>query len=275
MEGAIVSLSSTNLNFGEQIVGITSGPQLVTLQNAGNVPLILASIGTGGTNSGDFAQTNNCPSSVAPHGSCNINVTFNPTVGGNRVAAVKITDNAPGSPQSVTLSGIGLGLNLGLSAGGTNSATVTAGGTATYTLQIGGGGLSGVAPLDCPPVSGTITCTVPPTVQVSSTGVSTFKVSVATTAPNSATLNRRVSSSPGWLWATALISLVMLPRTGRKSRAARPFIWLPLLLMLFTTCGGGGGGSGSGGTPPGTYILTVTASLGNTAQSQTLKLIVQ
>jgi hypothetical protein len=58
---------------------------------------------------------------------------------------------------------------------------------------------------------------------------------------------------------------------------------LSLLLVAFLiSCGGngrnssgGGGGSGSGGTPAGTYNLTVTATMGSTHQSQTLKLTVQ
>ena len=108
VQGAIAPLSPTSLNFGNQTVGITSNPQYVTLQNTGNINLTITSIQITGTNSGDFAQTNNCPGSVAPNGSCQISVTFTPTATGTRNAAVTITDNAPDSPQSVPLTGVGV-----------------------------------------------------------------------------------------------------------------------------------------------------------------------
>ena len=108
VQGAIASLSPTSLNFGNQTVGITSTPQAVTLQNTGNINLTITLIQITGTNSGDFNQTNNCPSSLTPNGSCQISVTFTPTATGTRNAAVSITDNAPGSPQSVPLTGVGV-----------------------------------------------------------------------------------------------------------------------------------------------------------------------
>src|SRR5205823_220093 len=77
----------------------------VTLTNSGTGSLTISSIGLSGTNAGDFAQTNNCPSTVAASASCTISVTFSPTATGTRSASVTITDNAAGSPHSVSLSG--------------------------------------------------------------------------------------------------------------------------------------------------------------------------
>ena len=108
VQGAIVVLSPTSLNFGNQTVGITSSPQNVTLQNTGNIKLTITSIQITGTNSGDFGEKNNCPSSLPPNNSCQISVTFKPKTTGTRNAAVNITDNAPGSPQSVSLTGVGV-----------------------------------------------------------------------------------------------------------------------------------------------------------------------
>ena len=108
VQGSIVSLSPTSLNFGNQTVGIISSPQNVTLQNTGNIKLTIASIQITGTNSGDFGEKNNCPSSLPPNNSCQISVTFKPTTTGTRNAAVNITDNAPNSPQSVPLTGVGV-----------------------------------------------------------------------------------------------------------------------------------------------------------------------
>jgi methionine-rich copper-binding protein CopC len=108
VQGAIASLSPSNLNFGNQTVGITSAPQNVTLTNNGNINLTISLIQLTGTNSGDFNQTNNCPSSLTPNNRCQIGVTFTPTTTGTRKAAVSVTDNAPGSPQSVPLTGVGV-----------------------------------------------------------------------------------------------------------------------------------------------------------------------
>lgn len=61
-----------------------------------------------GANSGDFAEINNCVTSVSVGGSCNISVTFTPSATGSRSAAVSITDNASDSPQLLPLTGVGL-----------------------------------------------------------------------------------------------------------------------------------------------------------------------
>jgi Beta-propeller repeat/Abnormal spindle-like microcephaly-assoc'd, ASPM-SPD-2-Hydin len=97
-----------NLDFGNQMVGTTSSPQITTLTNKGELTLTITSIQITGTNSGDFDQTNNCPGSVPPNNGCQISVTFTPTATGTRNAAVSITDNAPDSPQSVPLTGVGV-----------------------------------------------------------------------------------------------------------------------------------------------------------------------
>ena len=96
------------MNFGEQTVGLASKPEAVTLTNSGNVDLTISSIQITGGDSSDFAQKNDCPSSLSPSHNCKITVTFTPTADGNRKADVTITDNAPDSPQSVPLSGVGV-----------------------------------------------------------------------------------------------------------------------------------------------------------------------
>jgi hypothetical protein len=107
----VVSLSPTSLSFGNHQVNTTSAARTVTLTNSGNAALAIHSIGLSGPNSGDFHQQNTCPSSsstLAAGASCTINVTFTPTAEGSRSASLAITDNASGSPQSVTLSGTGV-----------------------------------------------------------------------------------------------------------------------------------------------------------------------
>ena len=102
-----VSLSPTSLAFGSLAVGTASTAQTITLTNSGNAALSVTSIAVSGTNASDFAETNNCGSSVAAGANCTISVTFKPAAAGTRTAAVTLTDNATGSPQSVGLSGTG------------------------------------------------------------------------------------------------------------------------------------------------------------------------
>ena len=100
-----VSVRPLSLTFGPQALGATSPPQIVTLTNAGTATLTLSSIGIVGANSSDFAETNTCGPTLAPNENCQVSVTFTPTAAGTRSASVSITDNAPGSPQTVALTG--------------------------------------------------------------------------------------------------------------------------------------------------------------------------
>ena len=105
----LVSLSPTSLAFGNQSLGTTSAAQALTLSNTGNAALSITSLALTGSNASDFAQTNTCGSSVAARSKCTISVTFKPSASGSRTASVGITDNASGSPQTVSLSGTGTG----------------------------------------------------------------------------------------------------------------------------------------------------------------------
>jgi Beta-propeller repeat/Abnormal spindle-like microcephaly-assoc'd, ASPM-SPD-2-Hydin len=109
----VITVSTTALTFSTQVLGSTSAPQSVTVSNTGNAAASLSSITAGG----DFAQTNNCGTSLAPSASCTVNVTFTPTASGTRTAALTITDNDPGSPQTVLLTGTGGSVVLNVSTG--------------------------------------------------------------------------------------------------------------------------------------------------------------
>jgi len=104
----LASLSSTSLNFGNEVVGTTSAPDQVTLSNPSGLALTISSIAVTGTNTADFSQTNTCGTGLAAGASCTITVTFKPTQIEPRSASITITDNAAGSPQTIGLSGTGL-----------------------------------------------------------------------------------------------------------------------------------------------------------------------
>jgi hypothetical protein len=104
---SMVKLSPDSINFGNQKVGTTSVPIPITLTNIGKTTLSISQIKINGTDAGDFAQTNNCRSSVPAGGHCKITVTFTPKAKGHRSAEVAIHDNGGGSPQTVPLAGTG------------------------------------------------------------------------------------------------------------------------------------------------------------------------
>lgn len=107
----LVSLTPGVLSFVSQQVGSTSPPQQVVLHNVGDSPLTITSISV----AGDFAEADNCGSSVVAGGSCTLSVTFSPTAAGQRTGSIIITDDAAGSPHAVTLSGTGAAAVLALS----------------------------------------------------------------------------------------------------------------------------------------------------------------
>src|SRR6202040_3481972 len=110
--------------------GVASARAVVTLHNSATTALTVSSIST----TGDFAQTNNCGASLAGGIDCQITVTFTPTTTGNRTGAITITDSSSGSPQTVSLSGMGTDFSIATPTGGSTTASVTAGQTATYNL---------------------------------------------------------------------------------------------------------------------------------------------
>nr|WP_255604260.1 choice-of-anchor D domain-containing protein [Oscillochloris sp. ZM17-4] len=99
-----VSLSEGSLSFGSVRVGTTTAAQQVTLTNSGSDTLAISGI----VASGDFARTSTCGATLAAGASCTISVTFTPTTTGSRSSALTITNDATGSPQSVTLGGTGI-----------------------------------------------------------------------------------------------------------------------------------------------------------------------
>ncbi len=103
-----LSLSPTAIGFGNQTTGIVSAPQIATLTNNLPIAINFSSIAVTGTNSGDFMQSNGCGTSLVSGASCTVSVTFTPTAVGNRSASVTITDDASGSPQTITLRGTGI-----------------------------------------------------------------------------------------------------------------------------------------------------------------------
>lgn len=130
---AAASFSVPNLAFGVQTVGTSSPAQAVSLTNTGTATLNITRIAA----NGDYTQTNNCSSSLAPNGSCTINVKFTPEVAWARMGTVIVTTSNTIAPP-LFLSGMGSsGGNVSLSAQELTFASETIGATSapqTITL---------------------------------------------------------------------------------------------------------------------------------------------
>jgi hypothetical protein len=101
--GPNVTWSATSLSFALQLVGTTSPAQSVTLSNYGTTTLSIAGIAA----TTNFGETDTCGSSLASAANCTINVTFAPIGSGTLNGTLSVNDNAPGSPQTISLSGTG------------------------------------------------------------------------------------------------------------------------------------------------------------------------
>jgi N-acetylneuraminic acid mutarotase len=99
-----LTLSASSLTFGVLQTGLTSASQTVTVTNVSSHSATFTSIAS----SGDFSQTDTCPTTLNAGQSCSITVTFTPTVAGALTGAVTLKDNDPGNPtQTIALTGTG------------------------------------------------------------------------------------------------------------------------------------------------------------------------
>ena len=87
-----------------KLVGTTSPAQSITLSNYGTTTLSIAGIAA----TTNFGEIDTCGTSLTSGANCTINVTFTPSASGSLNGTLSVTDNAPGSPQTVSLSGTGM-----------------------------------------------------------------------------------------------------------------------------------------------------------------------
>ncbi|MGA7137774.1 MAG: FG-GAP-like repeat-containing protein, partial [Terriglobales bacterium] len=222
----VAALSPTSLTFTALAVGSTSASQTVTLSNTGNAALNISSISVGvnGYPSSDFSQTNNCGTSVAMGASCIITVSATPTLVGPVTASISITDNAPGSPQTVGLTGTGSPFSLTTSC---TSLTVVPGQSAIFTVDL--------APAGENSPSVTLACSGAPTPGSCTVSNITNPLNGATTAQVTATTmqqtgflqpplgrsnGNRMAGLVGLAGIAGLAALVVLPnkRCGKPGR---------------------------------------------------------
>ncbi|MFO0462677.1 MAG: choice-of-anchor D domain-containing protein [Burkholderiales bacterium] len=93
------------VGFGNVLRSGTTSPVSLTVTNTGVLPLIINSVTIGPV---DYQQTNSCTtSSIAPNGTCIIQLRFSPLNIGVLSGTLTINSNAPTSPDKVPLTGKG------------------------------------------------------------------------------------------------------------------------------------------------------------------------
>jgi hypothetical protein len=271
----VATISPGSLTFGPQVVGTQSAAQKISVTNTGRATLSFYSIGYNSARLDDFKFTTTCSISLAPSASCEIDMAFTPTTTGAATATISLFDSAGNQSVDVTANAPTTPLSVGTQPGGSMSATVTAGQTATYalTLAAAGGYSGGTATLSCSGLPAHAACSFNPTsIALSSGSSGNFTLSVSTGSTGAA------AASYGLVFGLPLLAGVF----ARRRKKA----WIAMAALLViagacvTACGGGGGGSSGGGgqantVAPGTYTLQVAASDGTSNLTQNVTLVVK
>jgi hypothetical protein len=269
----VLTLATTPLSFGSQLVNTSSNTSSVVLSNSGTAPLTVSAV----TTTGDFSETTNC-TSVAAGGQCSVAVVFNPTQTGARSGQLSITDNAGSGLQVIALSGTGTDFALQAASGSQLSATMAAGATTTYNINVTPiSGFTGMVTLSCTGAPLGDSCT--PGSSVVNVNGTAAPVAVSVTPSPTASLSKHQLGS----LAALLIPLggfTFLARKRRRVVAGAVAFVLLLYSGSFLGCGssgvsGGSNSSSEGATTPVTSTLTLTGSSGTQTRTVALTLTVQ
>jgi hypothetical protein len=105
----IATPSATTLGFGTEFLGRTTASQTVVFFDTGGETLAISSVSVTGADSSSFAiGSDTCSGqSIASAQSCAVTVSFTPQASGALTASLAFSDNATGSPQQVSLDGVG------------------------------------------------------------------------------------------------------------------------------------------------------------------------
>ena len=270
----------STVNFAATGVGLTSAGQTVTLTNNGGIPLHVQGIAI----TGDFAIApgNHCEATVAAGTACTMQVVFTPTAGGPRTGTLTVTDDAPNSPQALTLNGAGVDFTL--NSNGPASVTITNGQNAVFPLLLSSAAnVSGVVTFACTGFPANSTCNVTPG-SIALGNTTTISVTVLTGVSTAASASRPLEGHAHLLWLAMLLPLGLF---GTRSIGRCRLASVAVLCVLMTVAGCGAGrtipaennaspGSGSGqDTPVGTYTIAASASSAGLTHSVNLTLIVQ
>jgi hypothetical protein len=261
---AQLTITPSSLSFSS-FAGSSSNLQTVTVANTGGLPVQMQSV----TATTGFSVSNACGSLLAPGSSCTIAVTFAASSIGIQTGTLTIQDDAPGSPQTVSLSGTDSDFSLSAASGSSTSATISSGQTATYQLAVTpAGGFSGTLTASCTGAPAGMQCVSNPAT-VSFTGSSpqnvTFTVSPATTSQNLSLRRFGMASAAAFALLFGVFPM-SFRKTGRRLNLLAMLI-ISCALLATSACGGGPitVDQNQSGT---TYVLTAVLTTSSGQQVQ-------
>lgn len=277
------TFTPATLTFATTGIGFSAAAQTITLTNPATTAATIGSI----TATGDFSQTNTCPTSLAAKATCTVSVVFKPTAAGARTGTLTVVTtgfSAGTLTGSLTGTGIVPDFSLGDSTGSSSTTLSVIVGNAnqimlTFTPQ---NGFSGTVALTCAAVGTAplgVTCTVPAAFPVSG-GPVMQAITYRTTSRHVITGVSSASfftglDSTGILFGLSVLAMLLAARIRGLKRYTR---LCGLLAAAFAVClaaSGCGSGVNPNATPAGTYTYAVTATSGTSSHTETITLIVQ
>jgi hypothetical protein len=153
------AVATTTQPFMLNVAGLAFAPASVNfytvyLNSTNSVTLTLTNLDTftvnisgmsitpGTADAASYQFVNHCAATLKPNASCTITVMFIPDTVGALTATLNITDNAPGSPQQISLSGISIDPAAQFSPSQIAFGTHTVGSSTTTMVQLTNNGLT-------------------------------------------------------------------------------------------------------------------------------------
>jgi sugar lactone lactonase YvrE len=277
------------VDFGSLDVGQTSDIAEVWVRNTGNANLQFNQISVAAnfnlqTEEGDCSTE----TAIGLDTQCPLHVAFAPTTEGTIDGSILMSDNAQNSPQIVSLTGEGIGIEVtdfGMSMD-VSSLTVRSGSSGTIGITtIPSGGFSGTITLACSGLPAHTTCSFSPaTLDALGDNAELTSTLTVATGVSVAGSTHRGANPPFALWWLAIpgMGLLVIPGTMRGRRGWAQWVALLIVAIGLIACVTGCGTSSPAAppapgllTPRGNYSVTVTATSGATSHSGVVTLVVQ
>ncbi len=136
-----VGLSTGSVDFSGILVGLDESAPL-TITSTGTADLIIGSVGLAPAGLSVFGIANDDCSgqTLAPGSTCTLDITFQPLVRGTFNDELLIPSNAPDSPASVALAGVGVAPELAIAPAAINFGNVLLGGSANGSVVLSNSG---------------------------------------------------------------------------------------------------------------------------------------
>ncbi len=136
-----LTASPTSVSYGNVSVG-SSSSQTITLDNTGTSTLTISALSASGT--GYSVSGFTLPISIAAGANSTFTAKFSPAAAGGDTGSVSITSNAPGSPLTIAMTGVGLQGQITPSPASISFGNVLVGANSTQTVSLTNNGTGSV-----------------------------------------------------------------------------------------------------------------------------------